>query len=173
MSSQALDPERPTMQDSIQPLIHKAAVQDIAVHIARSGLSIGDEATLHSLTDGRIGVFAARRRRLLGLIPQRVTTCLGTLGPQAATLIGPAVEAGFPLRVRIVGLTPEHLAGEGAPEIHISVWGAARQIGAAPPTTPARPGLARSSVQKVSREGVSREADGPAPESQSAPPGTA
>ncbi len=125
MSSQAPDPERPTMQDSIQPLIHKAAVQDIAVHIARSGLSIGDEATLHSLTDGRIGVFAARRRRLLGLIPQRVTTCLGTLGPQAATLIGPAVEAaGESIAIRAAGASareitrPTSSAGRRTPDDH-------------------------------------------------------
>ncbi|MEF3046085.1 hypothetical protein [Pseudotabrizicola sp. L79] len=122
------------MQDLLQPLIHKAAVHDIAVHVARTGLSIGDEAELHLLPDGRVGVFALLHRRLFGLIPRRVSLLLGNLGPQARELLERAVESDDPLRVRIVGLTPEHLVSEGGqPEIHISVWGNPRHI------TPLRP----------------------------------
>lgn len=128
------------MQDMLQPLIHKAALRDIAVHVARAGLSIGDEAALHLLPDGRIGVFTRRSRRILGLIPRRVTLQLGVLGPQASRIILPAVENAEPLRVRIVGLTPEHLVPEGGrTEIHISVWGHPRHA-VAPAAAPPLPG---------------------------------
>lgn len=117
------------MHDLLQPLIHKAAVRDIVVHVARTGLSIGSEAELHPLPDGRIGVFARLTRRFLGLIPRQVTVLIGVLGPHASALIAPAVERGETLRVRIVGLTPEHLTSAGnGPEIHISVWGDPRHI---------------------------------------------
>ncbi|TGD43140.1 hypothetical protein EEB11_09880 [Pseudotabrizicola sediminis] len=117
------------MNDLLQPLIHKAAVRDIAVNVARTGLSIGSEAELHPLPDGRIGVFARLDRRFLGLIPRKVTVLVGVLGPQASALIAPAVERGELLRVRIVGLTPEHLTSPGmGPEVHVSVWGDPRHI---------------------------------------------
>jgi hypothetical protein len=32
------------------------------------------------------------------------------------------------LRVRIVGLTPEHLATDGKAEMYVSVWGATRHL---------------------------------------------
>lgn len=122
------------MHDLLQPLIHKAAVQDIAVHIGRTGLSIGDEAGLHLLPDGKVGVVALQERRLLGLIPRKSSVLLGTLGPQARAILMPAVENDEPLRVRIVGLTPEHLVPEGGqPEIHISVWGHPRHLAQSPP----------------------------------------
>jgi hypothetical protein len=117
------------MQDLMQPLIHKAAVHDIALNIARNRLSIGDEARLIALPDGRIGVFTTLARRFLGIIPRQVTVLIGALGPQASQLIAPAVQAGELLRVRIVGLTPEHLATQArGPEVHISVWGDPRHI---------------------------------------------
>lgn len=116
------------MQDLMQPLIHKAAVHDIAVNVARTGLSIGDEAALHILPDGRIGVFVRLRRRLFGLIPRQVNVLAGTLGAQATALLTPAVERHEMLRVRVVGLTPEHLAQERGPEIHVSVWGDPRHL---------------------------------------------
>ena len=117
------------MHDLLQPLIHKAAVRDISVHVARTGLSIGAEAELHPLPDGRIGVFARLERRFLGFIPRQVTLLIGVLGPQASALIAPAVERGESLRVRIVGLTPEHLTAPGCgPEVHVSVWGDPRHI---------------------------------------------
>lgn len=117
------------MYDLLQPLIHKAAVHDIAVNVARTGLSIGSEAELHLLPDGRIGVFARLNRRFLGFIPRQVTVLIGVLGPQASALIIPAVERNELLRVRIVGLTPEHLTAPGfGPEVHVSVWGDPRHI---------------------------------------------
>ena len=117
------------MQDMLQPLIHKAAVHSISVNVARAGLSIGDTAGLVALPDGRIGVYARLRRRFLGLFPRDVSVMIGALGPHAATLIAPAVERGELLRVRIVDLTPEHLATSptGA-EVFISVWGDPRHV---------------------------------------------
>lgn len=126
------------MHEMMQPLIHKAAVRDIAVHVARTGLSIGDEAMLHHLPDGRIGVFVRLHRKLLGIIPRSITVLAGTLGPKASDLIGGAVERNEALRVRIVGLTPEHLAADGlGPEIHVSVWGDPRHL--SPSQTPIQP----------------------------------
>lgn len=117
------------MQELLQPLIHKAAVQNIAVNIARTDLSIGDEGELILLPDAQIGVFARKVRRLFGILPRRVPIFLGTLGPQATAILLDPVTQEENLRVRIVGLTPEHLAPQGgAPEIHISVWGTSRLI---------------------------------------------
>ncbi|MFN4128498.1 MAG: hypothetical protein ACK4GC_01570 [Paracoccaceae bacterium] len=117
------------MHDLLQPLIHKAAVHDISVNVARTGLSIGSEAELHPLPDGRVGVFARLNRRFLGIIPRQVTVQIGVLGPQASALIAPAVERSESLRIRIVGLTPEHLTMPGfGPEVHVSVWGDPRHI---------------------------------------------
>ena len=123
-------PEKgPMMQDMLQPLIHKAAVHSICVNVARTGLSIGDKATLVALPDGQVGVFAPLTRRFLGIFPRRVMVLIGALGPHATALIAPAVARAEQLRVRIVGLTPEHLATPpfGA-EVHISVWGDPRHI---------------------------------------------
>lgn len=117
------------MQEMLQPLIHKAAVHSIAVNVARTGLSIGDAVALLPLPDGRIGVFARLRRRFLGIIPHQSTVMIGALGPHATALIAPAVERAELLRVRIVGLTPEHLAiAPMGAEVHISVWGDPRHL---------------------------------------------
>lgn len=117
------------MYDLLQPLIHKAAIHDICVNVARSRLSIGDPVRLLPLTDGRIGVVAELRSSWFGIIPRKVSRLIGVLGPHASELIAPAVSRGEQLRVRIVGLTPEHLAqSPGGAEVHISVWGDPRHI---------------------------------------------
>ena len=54
-------------------------------------------------------------------------------------ILAPALDEGMPLRMRVVMLTPEHLAGSGVPEIHVSVWGDPRLLAPfldAPPTLP-------------------------------------
>lgn len=114
------------MRHTLRPLIHKAPVLGLRVHVGRTGLCIGDPAALELLADGHIGIFALVRRRLLGLALRRSLLQIGHLGPTGATLLRPALERGQHLRVRIVGLTPEHLA---APEVHISVWGDATGLG--------------------------------------------
>lgn len=116
------------MQHVIQPLIHKAQVMGLAVNVARTGLCLNDPAELRMLDEGRIGVYAVIRRPFLGVIPRNSRLYLGHLGPAAAGLVAPHMMREQPLRVRIVGLTPEHLAGEAAAEIHVSVWGELDQV---------------------------------------------
>lgn len=110
------------MQDIIEPIIHKAAVTSLEIKLKDTGLSIGDTAELHLNDDGRIAVYAIVSRRGF-LIRRRRLTRLGFLGPQAAPLLLPALRKGDYLRVRVVGLTPEHLAADGRAEMSISVWG--------------------------------------------------
>ena len=114
------------MSDTLQPLIHKAQLMGLRVHVARAGLCLGDAARALPLEDGSIAVEADGRRPLLGLLPRRRSMILGHLGPAASRIIAPAIAEGRPLRLRIVGLTPEHLAGPQGPEVHVSVWGEAR-----------------------------------------------
>lgn len=110
------------MQHLYQPIIHKASLMGLAVHVGHSGLCLNDNAELRAVGEGRIGVFALQPRRWLGLIPRIKRLYLGHLGPQAALLVAPRLERDEQLRVRIVGLTPEHLAQGTGPEIHVSVW---------------------------------------------------
>ncbi len=110
------------MQDILQVLIHKAPVQELKLHIGKSGLCIGDAAELHLQPDGKIGIFAQAKRPLLGLLPRRSLRHLGQLGPAATAVMTEPLQHGDHLRVRIVGLTPEHLSPSGAAEVYISVW---------------------------------------------------
>ncbi len=97
------------------------------MHIARSRLSMGDVVTARLMPDGRVGIWARVRRSVLGL-PLWREAYLGHLGPVAAQVLTPALLEGAALRLRVVMLTPEHLAGSGDPEIHISVWGDPRLL---------------------------------------------
>ena len=121
------------MQDMLQPLLHKAPVLGLRVNVNRTGLCIGDPAELHLLTDGQVGIFAPVRKRFLGLIPHQALLHLGQLSPSAGEIIAPALHYGHHLRVRIVGLTPEHLSQSSGPEVHISVWGDRSRLAEATP----------------------------------------
>jgi hypothetical protein len=80
-------------------------------------------AEVHLLAGGEVGVFAIGRAQWLGLFSHRKLLHLGQLDPvQAAPLIEPLM-LGHHLRVRVVGITPEHLATETGPEIFVSIWG--------------------------------------------------
>lgn len=114
------------MTETLQPLIHKAQLLGLRVHVGRAGLCLGDAARALPLEDGTVGVEADVRRPLLGLLPRRRAVILGHLGPAASRILAPSIAEGRPLRLRIVGLTPEHLAGPQGPEVHVSVWGEAR-----------------------------------------------
>lgn len=116
------------MSDTKLPLIHKAPVEGLAIHVARTGLAIGDQARLDRLSDGRIGVFARLRKPILGLIPHHREGLVGHLGPVAEEIISPSLAHGDDLRVRIIDLTPEHLANGYPPEVYISVWGDPRHL---------------------------------------------
>ena len=116
------------MTDAKLPLLHKAPVEGLLVHVARTGLVLGDPAWLASTEDGRIGVFARFRHRIIGLLPRWRDGLLGHLGPVAQAVVAPSLAHGDDLRVRIVALMPEHLAKEAPPEIHVSVWGDPRHL---------------------------------------------
>ncbi len=110
------------MAQTLLPLIHKARVQGLTVHVARSGLSLGDEASAVALEDGRVGILARIHAPLLGLLPLRRSRLIGHFGPKASALLMPELDRGEGLRLRVVGVTPEFLAGPGGPEVHVSVW---------------------------------------------------
>lgn len=116
------------MSDTKLPLLHKAPVEGLAIHVGRSGLAIGDTARLERLSDGRIGVFAHLRKTVLGFFPRWQEGFLGHLEPLASEIVTPSLDHGDPLRVRIVALMPEHLSNGYPPEVHISVWGDPRHI---------------------------------------------
>jgi hypothetical protein len=116
------------MSDTKLPLIHKAPVEGLAIHVARAGLAIGDQARLDRLTDGRVGVFARVNKPFLGVIPHHKEGLVGHLGPVAEEIISPSLANGDDLRVRIIDLTPEHLANGYPPEVYISVWGDPRHL---------------------------------------------
>lgn len=134
------------MSDAKLPLIHKAPVEGLVINVARTGLSIGDSASLDRMPDGRIGVYARLRQPILGLIPRVRVGFMGHLGPVAEEIVAPSLAHGDDLRVRIIDLTPEHLANGYPPEVYISVWGDPRHLqpvleaaGLLPDPTPAAP----------------------------------
>jgi hypothetical protein len=116
------------MTDAKLPLIHKAPVEGLTIHVARTRLAIGDHAWLDRLTDGKIGVFAEVRQMLFRVIPRQRPALLGHLGPLAEEIVAPSLAHGDPLRVRIIDLVPEHLANGFPPEVYISVWGDPRHL---------------------------------------------
>lgn len=120
------------MTETLRPLIHKARVHGLQVHVGRAGLCLGDAAQAVALDDGTVGIVAQVRAPFLGLIPRQRQAVLGRLGPAATRILLAEIAGGRPLRLRIVGLTPEHLAGPQGPEVHISAWGA-------PPPPPPAP----------------------------------
>lgn len=112
------------MHETPIPILAKAQVFGLAFNVARSGLCIGDSAEVALEPDGRAVVSAMVRRRLLGVVPMTRHCQLGHLGPVVARILAPLLEDGRDLRVRIVGITPEHLSGQHGPELFVSVWGA-------------------------------------------------
>lgn len=110
------------MPQTLLPLLHKAKVQGLRVQVARSGIALGDEAQAVAMEDGSIGILALVRAPMLGLIPMRRQRVIGQFGPRATELLRPELDRGEALRLRVVGLTPEFLAGPEGAEIHVSVW---------------------------------------------------
>ena len=110
------------MIDTLHPVLPKTPVFGLRCHVGKSGLCIGDPAELRLSDSGEVELMAKIRRRFLGLAPYRRVERLGHLGPVVARILAPALAYGHPLRVRIVGITPEHLCGPAGPEVHVSVW---------------------------------------------------
>jgi hypothetical protein len=128
------------MKDVLQVLIHKAPVQGLLLHIGKSGVCMGDAAELHLQPDGKIGIFAQAKRPLLGIFPRRSLRHLGFLGPVATTVMTEPLQRSDHLRVRIVGLTPEHLSPTGAAEVYISVWSNTHRMVGVRPAAPVQAG---------------------------------
>ncbi len=126
------------MHDIIEPILPQVPVEGIALHVGRSRLSMGDAVTPRLMPEGLVGLWARVWRPWMGVVPRWREGYLGHLGPMASQILAPALEKGLTLRMRVVMLTPEHLAGSGQPEIHVSVWGDPRLLtpfleGIAPP----------------------------------------
>jgi hypothetical protein len=111
------------MREILEPILPQVPVEGISIHIGRSRLSMGDPVSARLVADGRVEIWSRIYRPLLGFIPRWRSTCLGHLGPVAAQILTPALLDGLSLRLRVVMLTPEHLAVGREPEIHVSVWG--------------------------------------------------
>ena len=111
------------MREILEPILPQVPVEGISVHIGRSRLSMGDPVSARLMPDGQVAIWARVYRPVLGFIPRWRITRLGHLGPVAAQILTPALLDGLSLRVRVVMLTPEHLAVGRDPEIHVSVWG--------------------------------------------------
>ncbi|MDQ2066537.1 hypothetical protein Q9295_09135 [Xinfangfangia sp. CPCC 101601] len=111
------------MRDIIEPILPQVPVEGIALHIGRSRLSMGDAVVPRLMADGQVGLWARVVRPWMGIIPVWRDGFIGQLGPVASEILAPAIEAGQKMRLRVVMLTPEHLAGDGQPEIHVSIWG--------------------------------------------------
>jgi hypothetical protein len=116
------------MIETLHPILPKTPVLGLRLHIGRSGLCIGDPATLHLSETGEVELIALVRRQHFGIFRSSGPSALGHLGPVVARMLVPALQAGSPLRVRIVGLTPEHLCGATGPEVHVSVWADPRHL---------------------------------------------
>jgi hypothetical protein len=111
------------MQDTPIPILAKAPVFDLHLVVAKSGLSIGDSAEIALDADGRPAVSAWVRHRVWGFPARSRLKRIGHLGPVAGRILAPHLISGQDLRVRIVGLTPEYLAGPQGAEVFVSVWG--------------------------------------------------
>lgn len=116
------------MHDIIEPILPQVPVEGIALHVGRSRLSMGDAVTPRLTPEGLVGLWARVFRPWMGIVPLWREGYIGHLGPMASQILAPALEKGLTLRMRVVMLTPEHLAGSGQPEIHVSVWGDPRLL---------------------------------------------
>ena len=114
------------MQDTPIPLLAKAPVFGLQMHIGQSGLALGDRVRLALDEEGKVVVCARVRQRVFGSLQRSVQAPVGHLGPVVDRLVAPQVAAGHDLRVRVVGITPEHLSPDGRAEVFVSVWGVPR-----------------------------------------------
>lgn len=110
------------MSERLTPIIPQVPVEELTIHIARSRLGLGDPAYAVLTQDNEVGIFANIWRPRFGILPRWKREYIGKLGPMARQILAPALAEGVSLRLRIVLLTPEHLAAQGPAEIMVSVW---------------------------------------------------
>lgn len=107
----------------MQLLIFQTA---LLVERAPAWLSLGTALDLKQHQNGSVVALARRASRWPFLIGTRVR--IGTLSETAAGILRPAIHGQTRLRVRIVTLTPAHLAPDRTARIAISVWGDGRAL---------------------------------------------
>lgn len=112
----------PPMTESLQPILAKTPVLGLQLHIGRSGICIGDAVNLWLTETGDVLLIARIKRRRFGFFSHRKNAVLGHLGPAISRYLAPGLQQGASFRVRIVGLTPEHLCGPAGPEVFVSIW---------------------------------------------------
>ena len=137
------------MFEPMQVILAKTTLTALQVHIGKSGLAIGDSVYLRLMDDGQIGVIAKLTHYRLGLFPYKAQTLVGLIPPIDRASLLPHMSGAETMRVRIVTLTPEHLAPDRRAELAVSVWGVMRFVRAptasrpavktAPPPEPAPP----------------------------------
>lgn len=110
------------------PMLAKVPIHGLKLHVGQSGLSLGDSVDVALDNENKVSVTAVVRRRFLGIFPYERSSRLGHLGPVVDRLLVPLLQEGRELRVRIVAISPEHLCGQGGPEVFVSVWGVPRKV---------------------------------------------
>lgn len=121
----------------MQTLIYKTP---LVVERAPSWLAPNSPVTLRLQADGTVAAFAQRPSSWLTRFGLSRPVRIGVLDEEAGDFLRPILDAGTPLRVRIVELLPTHLSVDRRARISVSVWGAVAQI--TPPSVFSRVGPA-------------------------------
>ena len=109
----------------MQTLIYKTP---LVVERAPSWLAPNSPVELRLQADGAVVAYVRRPSRWLALLGPSRPVRIGVLNEAAGDLLRPLLDAGTPLRVRVVELQPSHLAADRLARISVSVWcGAAKR----------------------------------------------
>lgn len=106
----------------MQTLIYKTP---LVVERAPSWLAPNSPVELRQQADGAVVAYARLPSRWLTLLGLSRPVRIGVLNESAGDLLRPILDAGTPLRVRIVELHPAHLRADRKARISVSVWGGA------------------------------------------------
>jgi hypothetical protein len=106
----------------MQTLIYKTP---LVVERAPSWLAPNSPVELRLQADGAVVAYARRPSRWLTLLGLSRPVRIGGLSEEVGDLLRPILDAGTPLRVRIVELHPAHLRADRKARISVSVWGGA------------------------------------------------
>lgn len=109
----------------MQTLIYKTP---LVVERAPSWLAPNSPVELRLQADGAVVAYARRPSRWLNLLGLSRPVRIGGLSEEVGDLLRPILDAGTPLRVRIVELQPSHLAADRRARISVSVWGPAAKM---------------------------------------------
>ena len=110
------------MPQRLSPIVPQIPVEQLTIHIARSRICLGDPVEAVLISEREVGIYAKVWQPFLGLVPRYKRRYIGKLGPLGSQILAPILAEGIALRLRIVLLTPEHLAGVNPVELMVSVW---------------------------------------------------